>query len=260
MKYIVQHEEKARSYIGQYAKPRVYIGLNYTVLDIEENYLNWLRQMTQYIEPDFNISIPQEKIDYPNLQAQKPPLLLAVIGPRQQDQGISLYYDMKKQVLETSDDFDAALPMVIINCFCKSHRVSAAEYISCIQFLANQASQLMRPLLIYGNIQVTHETYRYRGLTYKIINEILKNIKGMLIIKAPSSEIPKYYTPAPKPFEFYLDETLYLEVSLKELLSQAELFLYSYENNLSHRVIYRKMREALHHHVFDQGMPSDQER
>lgn len=263
MEVIIQHHEKADSYLGQYAHQIESFGPRYKVLKIQEKYLSWLEGMADYIEPSFAIELCQEQI----LQKEENyfdtvPMLLAIIGSKQCHRQISLYYHIEEQTFNEENDFGTATQSIkIVSCYSDGSNISSKEYIQCIRSLTDKAKELQRPLVIYGNLYVKEEIHRYRALAYKIVNECLAHTNGVLVIKAPKSDIPKYYNACSKAYEFYLDQSIYFHKSFKTAIRKALPFLYRAYSPNRFKNMYKHFRQtgSLYDDVFYRNIPAEQE-
>ena len=261
MRVIVQHEEEMGSYLAQYATCIEPVYLNYKIVDTAEKYLPWLSEMTQYIEVNFKIELHKEK-HMSELSLNNNEMILATIGSKDTHNRIDAYYNMKTHTLEPTDRVIDVATYQWINCYSENDEINAEEYIRCICYLRTLSSECQKPIIIYANIYVPDETYRYRGLTYKIISNYLVDINGVLITKTVKDEIWKHYTPTQKPYEFYLDHTIYLEDSLNDTVKKVIPLLYTSRNQARFKNIYKHYRQdnsLYRNNVFYQAISPEQE-
>jgi len=261
MKVVVQHDEKMESYLQQYAMHIKYISPSYKIIDIEEKYLSWLSEITQYIEPNFVIRLCEEKcISESPLNNSE--IILASIGCKDTNKRVDSYYNMKTHTLEQPGKMRGNTACERINCYSKSNEISAVEYITCICYLRDLARGYHKPIVIYANLYVPDETYRYRSLTYKIISNYLSDLEGVLITKTCKESIYKHYAPSQETYEFYLDHTIYLEDNLNSAVKRIIPFLYTSQDQSRFKNVYRDCRQnnlLYRNNVFYEAISPDQE-
>ena len=260
MKVIVEHDEKASGYLAQYTTHIEYLGLNYKIIDIEEKYLPWLGEIVRCIEPNFTIELSknEEHIRESLLDSQD---MLLVSGAKCANERIDAYYNITTHTLEQNKTRRDTHRCQWINCYSTTDKIEAAEYIKCMRYLRDIASEGHKPIVIYANIHIPNETYRYRTLTYKIINSYLAELNGVLITKSIKSDSYKYYTPSRKSYEFYLDESIYLEDSLDDVVIKAIPFLSISQDHTRFKNMYKDHRQSgvLYDDVFYEAISPDQE-
>jgi len=261
MKVIVEHDEKANSYLGQYTKHIEQLSTSHKILDIEEKYLPWLSEITTYIEPNYDIKLEGQNEHLGGTFSDSSDMILVFIGAKLSHERIDLYYDMNTYSSKQAFTRREASPCTWIHCYSKDNKIEAVDYIKCMAYLCNISNELNKPIIIYASIKVPNETYRYRALTYKIINHYLKNINGVLITKVIKTDIYKYYKPKQKSCEFYLDQTIYVEECFNDAVKRAAVLLHSSENNLRFKEMYKYARQdaSLYDDVFYESISPEQE-
>ncbi|MDF2877020.1 MAG: hypothetical protein K0S30_116 [Clostridia bacterium] len=263
MDVIIQHNEKSDSYLGQYANQIENLGPVYKVLEIQEKHLSWLNEMTEYIEPIFAIQLREEQLlQKEEVCFETVPMLLAIIGSKQDHKQIDGYYHMNTQTFQETPHPEVRLQTIkVISCYSDHQVISSKEYIQCIRYLTDKAKDLHKSLVIYGNFYVPDENYRYRALAYKIINEYMMRTNGVLIIRAAKAERHKYYNASPKSYEFYLERSIYLHNNFKAAVRKALPFLYDDHSPDRFKNMYRYTRQndTLYDDVFYLSIPAEQE-
>lgn len=262
MKLIIEHDEYNSSYLEQYATQVEYLSRCYKLIDIQEKYLSWLTQMAAYVEPNFILKLNGEReIGEVNLDHKN--TMTAYIGTKQFHGRVDAYYNIPQHTWEEVPKLQDSQEISFISCYSDNNIIEAGDYIKCIRHLASKANACQKAIIIYADIYVPNETYRYRALTYKIINSYLKNMKGMLILKTAKSNTCKYYNAVHKPFEFYLDYTIYLEDCFEDAVKKALPLLQGAEvrDNNAFKNIYHMFRQegSLYDDIFYKSIPPEQE-
>ncbi|MDF2613674.1 MAG: hypothetical protein K0S71_1460 [Clostridia bacterium] len=239
MKAIVEHDDKASQYLAQYTNHIVSLSDHYKVLDIEEKYLPWLEEIVKCTEPDFILELREEQsINESLVQAQ--PIILASIGKKQASPLIDIYYNMKTHSAVKALKERVHTACEYISCYSEDNQINATHYIECIRYLTNLAREYHKPIIIYANLYVPNEIYRYRTLTCKIINSCLKAVNGLLMIRTVKEDISKYYHTSQKSFEVYVNRTIYFTESINDVIQDAVTFLSCRQNEpLYDDVFYR---------------------
>ncbi|MDF2613671.1 MAG: hypothetical protein K0S71_1457 [Clostridia bacterium] len=261
MKVIVEHDEKVCGYLGQYTNHIVQLSRNYAILDIGEKYLPWLKEMTTYIEPNFAIELCGQNESLDRIVIDHQDMIIALIGTKQPNERIDVYYNMNTGSFTQAPIKHRAKRDKWINCFSENNQIKASDYIKCIDFLCNLSKELNKPITIYSNIYVPNKTFRYRALTYKIVNHFLKDINGVLIAKAAQTDVHKYYKASQSPYESYVERTVFLEDTIDQAIKRAAPFLNKDLKNKSSKEMYRYSRQngSLYNDVFYQSIDPNQD-
>ncbi|MDF2613673.1 MAG: hypothetical protein K0S71_1459 [Clostridia bacterium] len=260
MRVIIEHDKKEGGYLVQYTTSIENLHSNYKFLDIEEKHLPWLEQIAHCIEPNFTIMLhKEESISEPLLKNHD--MLLVTIGLKDINHQIDARYNLKTHTLEQPDTVKNTSNCQWIHCYSPHHTIEVIDYIRCIRYLRDISKAQHRPMVIYANIYVPDEMYRYRALAYKIINAYLGDINGVLITKAVKEDIHKYYTASQRRYEFYLDHIIYLEDTLNNALMKAIPFLYTSQDHLRFKHMYKGHRQdgTLYDDVFYKAIDLDEE-
>jgi hypothetical protein len=261
MKVIVAHDEKDSDYLAQYASEIEFLGPRYKIVDIEEKYIQWLTGLAQYVESNFIIELCQNEECISENIFNNQDMILASIGKKHSNLRVDAYYNMQLHHLEETHRIREYTGTIWINCYSDAHKIDAVSYIQCIRYLRELSNQYNKPIIIYATIYVPNETYRYRTLTYKIINHYLTELNGVLINKCVKSDICKYYTPLQNPYEFYLNHMIYLDCTLNEALTRAIPFLDASKDCLRFKNIYRNnhRNSSLFYDVFYESIDPELE-
>ncbi|MDF2612483.1 MAG: hypothetical protein K0S71_269 [Clostridia bacterium] len=260
MRVIVQHDEKVESYLTQYASYIEYLDANSKILNIEEKYLPWLNSIAQYVEPDFTIELGKENdIDKYFLNNK---MILATIGLKAENEQVDAYYNMSTYTLESISEVKDKKACEWISCYSMNSKIDVSEYIKCIRYLKDLASRSHKPIIIYSNIYIPNETYRYRTLAYKVISSSLEKMNGVLITKTDEDDNDRYYVSSQKAFEFYLDYAIYVEDSLNDALAKVIPLLHISEDPIRLKKLYEDNRQEtalFRTNVFYQAINPEQE-
>ncbi len=226
MKVITAYEEHETSYIEQYALQIRHLGGQYKAVEIKAQHLSWLQKVTGYIEPDFSIQIHKEAAYLEQAILGEKSVILAVIGVEfEQNEAVDAVYHFDDHKLTELAKPEDHKPYTLIQCVSKKNSINAVSYIRCIDALCCFSQQQNKPIVIYANIHIPDEAYRYRSLTSKIINTYLSKIDGVLVIKTTQKDFHYYYSPGHSPYEFYADQALYLQDTFSEALRKVLMFL-----------------------------------
>ncbi|MDF2594443.1 MAG: hypothetical protein K0R69_784 [Clostridia bacterium] len=226
MQVIIEHSADASPYLRQYLDKIEPLGINYKALEIEKKHLPWLSEITHSIEPNFTIELCRN-VDALLIKelANCPHMILATIGVKQQEEHANLFYHMTEYTCQIASYNKLDDRCLWISCYSPNDKMTALDYIKCIAYLKNLTIEMHRPILIYSNIFIPDENYRYRSLTYKIINHYLENVSGGMIINYTQEDISKHYIPMVDSFEPYIDHGIYLREDLSHSLIKALPFL-----------------------------------
>lgn len=243
MRVIVEHDEKNTSYLPQYVNQIEYLSPNFKIIDIDEQYLNWLSGITKYIEPNFQIELSKNEEYLSEQICNKHNIIVATIGTKKTNKYIDNYYNMKTYLLEQNHTTIDKKLCQWINCYSDTHQIDVIDYIKCIRYLTELSAKWHKPIVIYANVHVPDEMFRYRALAYKVINTYLEGLNGVLVTKSSKADIPKYYMPSQKAYEFYLDHRIYLEDSLNQVMIKAIPLLYTSHGAIKFKEMYRYQRQ-----------------
>ncbi|WP_069998259.1 hypothetical protein [Cellulosilyticum sp. I15G10I2] len=236
MRVIVEHDEWSTRYLRQYANHIEKLDAQHKILDIHEKYLPWLMQLSSYVEHDFMIELVDgaaraaeaaEAADYLIDGVYQNQLIFATLGCKIAHSSISCYYNMAHHTQEMPERFKEGSAYNWIHCYSENSEVRAADYIKCIVYLSELSQRLNKPLLIYVSCYVPEAVYRYRTLTYKIINHTLERVKGTLVVKCKDADIYQAYVPCEEAYEPYFDRIVYCNEKQRDILKKAAVFLVS---------------------------------
>ncbi|WP_069998257.1 hypothetical protein [Cellulosilyticum sp. I15G10I2] len=261
MKVIVAHEPHASSYLRQYASHIECMSEHYKILDIEEKHLPWLNDLVQYVEPNFLIRLCGEVEPINVSLVDDKNIILAYIGKNKFKYPADVYYNIEKCTLKKMFRKEPLGQCERISCYSETNIIDAISYIKCIYNLSHYANEMNKPIIIYADIYVPHETFRYRALTYKIINQYIATENGALFIKCPTQEIYKHYEATQKPFECYADHTIYLDLCLGDALKKSLPLLQNPEGSMRFKDIYKCYRQTgtLYNDIFYQSIRPEEE-
>lgn len=257
MKVIIEHDEKAGTYLAQTLMPFEYLSPMHKIIDITPEDLIKLDLRAYYIEPNFLIMLCQiEALDQIPVCSNR---LLVTIGKAAKDDRIDVYYNMSTHVLKQVSTVQGPDDYQWIHCSSDTDQICAADYIHCIYTLKNILNSCHKPAVIYADLYASQETYRYRSLTSKIISNYLKTLNGILINKTTKGY--KHYTPCNRCFEPYVDYALYLETPINESLSKVMPYLSIPPNQAEAKAIDENPRQTYlyDNNVFYQSIPYDLE-
>ncbi|WP_069997134.1 hypothetical protein [Cellulosilyticum sp. I15G10I2] len=260
MKIIVQNDEKIDNYLVQIIKDLDYLSPKYKIINIKKNDLIGLSKILQYIEANFTIELCQmECLDQTILSHN---FFLITIGSKNEDNRIDARYNMLTHTLEKSNNSIAFNEYQWIHCYSRDDKIEASEYIKCIRYFMSFLSYVHKPTIIYANIFVPQEVFRYRTLTYKIISSYIDNLNGVFIAKADHTNAYRHYALCEQAFEFYSDKTLYLQSSINDAIKKVIPFLHASPplNEPEHTDENPRQPNSLYaNNVFYQSIPLDQE-
>ncbi|WP_069999377.1 hypothetical protein [Cellulosilyticum sp. I15G10I2] len=225
MQVIIEHSKDVAPYLGQYANRIETLGINHKVLEIEEKYLSWLSGLTGIIEPNFTIELGSNNNTLIKEQIDGPNMIIATIEAKPDIQEADRIYHMTAHTSKAISRDRKDDKCLSISCYSETHQTTAADYIKCVAYLKDLACQLHKPILIYANIYIPDEGFRYRSLTSKIINHYLEALNGGMIIKCTHEDNNKYYMPMRGEYEFYQDQVIYLSEDLKSTTLKALPFI-----------------------------------
>lgn len=235
------------------------IDRDYKIIEVEEKDLASLNEEVQYVELDFEIALKGGSFS-PFKFFKKNPVMLAYIGERQGDERVNAYYEINMQQFSVCNPMRPLHETYWVSCYSKYKKMTSSEYLCCVRALVNKAKSSKRSLIIYGDFEVSNPYYRYRALTYRIINELLASTRGVLIQKSAKQEVYKYYTPTTQRFEFYLDHTIYLDCTYKEAVEKALPFLETGTKQIDFKQMYRMKQKtnSLYTDLFYESISPDQ--
>jgi hypothetical protein len=170
------------------------------------------------------------------------------------------YYNLSEHTLRKSNLENNGAKLRCISCYSETDSITAADYIKCVRYLSNLATEHQMPIIIYGSFHVPSERYRYRALAYKIANTYLEKMNGVLIVKADKRTVCKYYAPLKQSFEVYADHVIYLEDSPKEAIKRALPFLHVSRDTSRFKKIYKhnRIEGALYEDIFYSLIPENE--
>ncbi len=177
MKVIVEHDEKVSSYLGQYGVNIEELNKFHTILDIEEKYLPWLRELVQHVEPNFEIRLGDKQQQVDEFLFNHSNAIVAVIGTKLQEDQIDSSYNIQTGSIQQT--FKRHNPKLgeIISCYSETGIIDAAAYIRCVYYLSNLAKERHKPITLYADVEGCGEKNIGDTLTYKIINEYLSSFQ-----------------------------------------------------------------------------------
>lgn len=256
MKVIVEHDEHAGIYLSQYAKHLEHLDKQHAILDIEDKYVPWLTEQVRYAEPNFEIELVPEQEHLETSLVSEEKIIIAYIGELQKDEVIDVYYDIGT-CKSTPRCKIKQVSYELINCYSETGRIDAVNYIKCIDYLCQLSKTHQKPIIIYARLKVPHETYRYRTLTYKIVNRYMATVQGVFIFNCLKKEVYKYHETKKRAYEFYEDTSIYLEECFNEALKKAIPILHRSDGGLNFKEMYKYQRQtgSLYDDVFYETIP-----
>ncbi|MDF2877019.1 MAG: hypothetical protein K0S30_115 [Clostridia bacterium] len=224
MKVVLEHDKKNNSYLRQYATHIQQLSLEHSLLEVQEKHLAWLRGLVKCAEPDFEILLHSQILGAED-DLLTESIIIVYIGSKKTPIKADAYYNIKTRTLEKATAHPSRHVIKWIHCYSQDNRMGAVDYIQCIRYLKEKSREWHRPVIIYGDIEVADEKYRYRSLTNKVISQYLKEINGVLITRASHHTAGKYDVPSKEPFEVYHNHILYEEENLEHTIKKALAFL-----------------------------------
>lgn len=195
-------------------------GDSFKIRKVEPCRLIDLRQSEKYVEMDFELGL-ESRNQLPELDFFKTQsILLGTIGVKQLSNRVDALYEIKTGKLEERSKRRSLKETYWISCYFEE-RITASEYIACVEQLIKWAKLYQRPLIIYSQVAPLEKYYRYRSLTRKIINKLLEEVQGGFFKYSKKDEIAKYYMPSQKAFEFYIEKGIYLSCTYEEMMRRA---------------------------------------
>ncbi len=258
MRVIIEHEAKDGREWLQLEKGLHSLGPTYKIADLSPEALSAFREKAVSVEEAFSIELVGSQEELP-LSLRRSPLMVAYIGVKQQGE-VDAYYHLATGEVETGQMAHSLPRNSFISCYSKTNRCDASQYLRCIQFLIRRATQFHQPLLIYTAIQIPLAFYRYRTLTFKMINNWIKETDAMVVATEAFRSIYVHYTPQVRAFEPYEEEGLYVEEGFKEAVERAGHLLIHYRKAKEVRREYYKeevIKGKLYEDVFYNQLPVD---
>lgn len=241
MKVIIQHDANRYRHLKKYSGAVYYLSETYKIVDVKKSYVTTLKTRMQYVEPDFEIELCETgEVDEEILNSNR---LLITIGALSKDSRIDAEYNMATHTLKKRNKKDKS-EYRWIHCYDFDNKTDAAKYIQCIRFLYHCMKDYCKPVIIYSSIYVYDERFRYRSLTYKIINEYLEKLKALLIVKAEKTDLYKHYESSNQNFEYYIDRAIYLDGSLNDAVKKVIPLLNSLNNRYKDKSAGKKFRQS----------------
>ncbi len=261
MKVIVEHDEEVSAYLTQYARGLESLGEGYQTLDIEEKYHLWLSETIGAVEPNFEIVLGEDEEVVTREFIESYNMIWATIGANLHIDRADSFYHLTEHTYQIALPNKEASNSLWINCSSEKQSITAVDYLKCIHYLKNLSLEFNKPILIYANIYVPNEVFRYRTLTYKIINSYLTATQAILITKCINEDISQYYAVSKKPYEPYLDQIVYVSGSTRETLRRAACFLESLQDKRCCENTDKCSRErgSLYEDLFYQHISDEQE-
>ncbi|WP_054742593.1 S8/S53 family peptidase [Cellulosilyticum ruminicola] len=241
MKVIISYYDKTKSF---------------NIEEIEEARLSQMQAKARYIEMDFEIEITSYN-QLPTLEIFKQQdMLFATFGVKQENERVDALYNMATKKMEVINKKRSLQETYWISVY-STETIRATDYILAVKQLTKWAEAADKPLIIYSELAAKEVYYRYRSLTSKIVNELLEEVNGVIVMHKPKKEIASYYTPSQKSFEFYVDKSIYLSCDYEEMMKRIAICLKD-GPNCDFRQVYRKKRqtESLYNDLFYTLIPN----
>lgn len=230
MKAIVWHDANRYRYLKKYTSAIYHISEKYKIVDIRKQYLSSLSSKMKCVEPNFLLELYE--IEELEKDVLKSDMLLITIGAYMKDARIDAEYNMGTHTLKRFNKDKHTSTYKWIHCYDFDDKTDAVKYIQCIRFLYHFAKCYSKPIIIYSHTYVNDEKFRYRSLTYKIINEYLEKLKGVFVVKTPYASQFKSYISSSKNAGFYIDKAIYLDEPLSDAIKKVMplLGIFNYKN------------------------------
>lgn len=227
----------------------------FSIKEIAAARLPLVQNKERYVEMDFEMDIASQK-QLPALEIfQNQSMLFATLGTKQQSKRVDAFYNMATKKIEVINKKRSLKETYWVSVY-GSDVLKATDYILAIEKLTNWAKAAHKPLVIYSELIAKEVYYRYRSLTSKIVNQLLEEVNGVLVMYKPKMEIANYYKPSHKAFEFYIDKSIYLSCGYAEMIERVALCLKE-GDQCDFRQVYRKKRqsESLYNELFYEMIP-----
>ena len=261
MKVILEHDKKNSSYFRQYTTHIQRLSLDHSILEIQEKHMAWLRELVKYAEPDFEILLRNQVLKKDGFLLEEGlPVIFVYIGGKKTTVKVDAYYNIKRQMLEKNGSHFSESGIKSIHCYSEEDKMTAIDYMKCIHYLKEKGRQWHSPIIIYGDIEIPDEKYRYRALTYKIISQYVKEMNGVLITRTSNKEAAKYYRSSEEAFEVYHNHILYEEIDFESTIQKVLSFWDKSHNTFNMKDLHAAFNRQtpLYNDAFYQSIPPEQ--
>ncbi len=231
----------------------------FEIKEVESKQLDALSKQVKYVEMDFQMILDGNK-QLPALalfDAQS--MLLATIGSKQLSQRVDALYNMASEELVIQNNERALKETYWVSCYTNEDKIMASQYIRSIYQLIKWAKQIKKPLVIYSAVSPKEKFYRYRSLTGKIINKLMEEVHGVILMHREKADIAAYYIPSHNAFEFYIEKGVYLTCEYEEMINRVVNCM-AQDEQCDFRQVYRikKQEESLYNDLFYKMIPNEE--
>ena len=242
MKVVVQHDASRYRYLKKYTSSIYHLSETYKIVDVNQQHLARLKRRIQYVEPNFPIELC--KVEGLGQNVLNDNMLLITIGALHKDSRIDATYNMGTHTLKRLNKSKDANKYRWVHCYNFDNKADAVKYIQCIRFLCHFVTCQSKPAIIYANVYIDDERYRFRSLTNKVISEYLDKLKGILIVKKTQSQKIKDYKSFARKHEFYIDKAIYLDENLNDAIKKVKPFIDAINNKMELEEIGKGLRQS----------------
>lgn len=256
MKLIIEHEEGQKEALMPYCEWFEELGNNWAIVEINEEALKWIQHFTTYVELDFALILGQEILGDLSFLSNYP-IIFSTIASHKEEGDFN--YSLLEGRCSRENHFKKGNLFYWINCFAKEGIIYATDYIKCTKYLIKMAQKLKMPIMIYASLESKEIHYKYRSLTYKIINYYLESYPSLFIMKRRVKE-PEYFIPSKKSFEPYINHMVYWNDSIEKVVKEGLIRLaYPYSKISYERFMRRGLRKSsLYDDVFYNLIPLEE--
>lgn len=256
MKVIIHHDENDNQHFMKYASNLYAVNSNYSILEIAKKYLPLIQKAAKEAEYNFQIKLRGENHEISREDLEDKDIWIVLIGKKQKGTFFDAYYNINKHTLKPARKDKEVCKGNGISCYSEDDSTDAVNYIRCVTYLADQAYERGKLLIIYADISILNKTLRYPVLTYKILSSYLADRSGILIVKTIKDE-KEILQPICRGF---LTNIFVTEDSLKEIIKKIKPSLVKISNEFvpSERREFSKRNSSLYKDIFYRSIPLEQ--
>ncbi|WP_069999378.1 S8 family serine peptidase [Cellulosilyticum sp. I15G10I2] len=195
MKLIVKIDKQMKNYLGQYGTQVQSLYKEFTVLEIDEKYLDWLSSVTEEIEINATFRL-KNLVGIPELDLlEQNDIILAILASKQESSVFTHYYNISTQTLKNTDENARTASLYPktkdwrILCFSENNEIDTLAFMKCIHFLTFLSKEICKPLIIYANIEMSNCNNSIKNLSSQIINRSLEASESLLIMNSIKEKI-----------------------------------------------------------------------
>lgn len=215
----------------------------YQLIDFKDE--DQLRQIAGEVEPDFEMQLGKEQLEWVDA-LDKNPFVLVTIGQKQVSPQVSCYYEMTRGIWSKEEVLIKSKPIWIC-CYSESQMV-ASQLITTIQLMLELVKERHQRAIIYLDAMPKASYFQYRSMTYKLINHMLGE-EHLLLQVMKKKERAACYLPRDRQYEPYHNRFLYGS-SYEQLTQQVIRQLWRREE--------KKLEPWLYDDLFYESLPMEE--